>query len=150
MVLSLFTVVSPMVDIAVIAILITIFSTIVQKKTGVKKEQKEMQKEMKEKQKKLMELQKEGKTESPEFKKLQQEIMSSTMNMMKKSFKPMLITMIVILPVFAFIKWNYGAAIISLPVLAYNVSWFWWYIIISIGASIIIGLISKYVKTEVK
>ena|SRR3989344_9265810 len=118
----------PRVSIIVIAIVISFFITVINyffidqnRMREIKTRQKVLQKEMKEHQKagntdKLMELQK--------------ELFSYTGEMFKHSMKPMLITIVPILVLFAFIKNVYAGTALAK-------TWFWYYLISAIVGSII-------------
>ena len=93
---------------------------------------KEKMKEIKAKQKKLqgeiMTHQKSG--NHGKAMELQKEMLSHSGEMLKHSFKPMIITMIPILIVFGLIRNVYATTVIAS-------SWFWYYLIAAIASSMI-------------
>jgi uncharacterized membrane protein (DUF106 family) len=124
----------PVTSIIIFAALISLFITIVNffvldkdRMREIKQKQKDLQKEMKEHQKagntdKMMELQKELLAYIPET--------------FKHSMKPMLITIIPILILFAYIRGLYAATAISS-------TWFWWYLGTALISSIIFRKLFK-------
>jgi len=119
---------SPKLSIIVMASAISLFITIINyffldkdRMREIKSRQKTLQKEMKQHQKdgnhsKVMELQK--------------EMLSYTGEMMKHSFKPMLITIIPIILFFSFIRNAYEPTSLA-------GSWFWWYLVSAIVSSMV-------------
>ena len=91
---------------------------------------KEKMREIKAKQKSLQEQMKEHKSNPSKMMELQKEMLSHSMESMKHSFKPMIITTIPILIVFAFIRNTYAATSI-------HSSWIWYYLIASIASSLV-------------
>jgi uncharacterized membrane protein (DUF106 family) len=90
-----------------------------------KKRQKELNKELK------------SHKDNPEkMMAIQKEMMSHTMDTLKHSFKPMLITLIPILVVFSWIKGAYAETSIAS-------SWLWYYIISAIVASLVFRKLFK-------
>tara|TARA_B100000315_G_C14422133_1_gene516068 strand:- start:607 stop:936 length:330 start_codon:yes stop_codon:yes gene_type:complete len=83
-------------------------------------------KELKGIQKAAQKRMKEFKDNIEEQKKIQKEIMEGSMELMKHSFKPLIITFIPLILVFWWIRGIYTETIIA-------ASWLWWYI----GASLI-------------
>ena len=120
----------PIPSVIVIAIGVTLISSLITKWLT----NQEHLKSLKERQK---ELQKELKTckDDCKMKEIQMEMMKITGTMMKSSFKPMLITIVPFLILFAWIRGIYGG---EQPLLA---SWFWWYL----GASLVSSLILRKV-----
>ena len=120
---------SPKVSIAVFSVLVTLISTLVQKKftdqehlKSLKKRQKEIQKEIK-------------KTKEPSaMQELNAEMLKLTGVMFKKSMKPMFVTMIPFLLLFAWLRGVYS------PILS---GWLWYYIGYSVLASIVLRKVLK-------
>ena len=124
----------PRASIIIIAVIISFFITIINyffidqnRMREIKTRQKALQKEMKEHQKagntdKLMELQK--------------ELFSYTGEMFKHSMKPMLITIVPILVLFAFIKNVYVGTTLAK-------TWFWYYLVSAIAGSMIFRKLFK-------
>ncbi|MCK4649996.1 DUF106 domain-containing protein [Candidatus Pacearchaeota archaeon] len=120
---------NPKVSIAIFSIAVTLISTLVQKKftdqehlRSLKKRQKEIQKELK-------------KTKEPSLMQdLNAEMLHLTGLMFKSSMKPMFVTMIPFLILFAWLRGIYA------PVLS---SWIWYYIGYSVLASIVLRKVLK-------
>jgi len=122
----------PKESIGVIAFLITLVMTLV---TKYFTDQNRM-KELKDIQKACNIRLKDAKGNPAEMQKVQTEVMECSMELMKHSFKPLLITMIPLLLIFYWIR-NFYAPILS--------SWFWWYFGGAIISSIILRKILKVV-----
>ncbi len=113
-----------MISIGVFSVAVTLVSTLVQKKftdqahlKSLKNRQKEIQKELK-------------KTKEPDLmKELNSEMLQLTGLMFKSSMKPMFVTLIPFLILFAWLKGVYS------PVL--GGSWIWYYIGYSVAASMV-------------
>ena len=120
---------SPKYSIAIFSIVVTLISTLVQKKftdqehlKSLKKRQKEIQKEIK-------------KTKEPSvMQELNAEMLQLTGVMFKKSMKPMFVTMIPFLLLFVWLRGIYS------PVLS---AWIWYYIGYSVVASIVLRKVLK-------
>ena len=116
-------------SIIVIGALVTFISTLITKwltnqehLKSLKARQKELQKELK------------GcKDDECKMKELQAEMMQIAGTMMKSSFKPMFITIIPFLLLFAWLRSIYT------PIMGFG--WFWWYL----GASIIFSIVMRKV-----
>lgn len=93
-------------------------------------------KELKDTQKTCQQKMKEHKNNPKELEKIQKDMMASSMELMKHSFKPMIITTIPLLFVLFWIRGTYEG------VLAH---WIWWYIVSSIIFSIILRKLLKVV-----
>jgi uncharacterized membrane protein (DUF106 family) len=120
---------SPKISIGIFSVIVTLISTLVQKKftdqehlKSLKKRQKEIQKEIK-------------KTKEPSvMQELNAEMLQLTGVMFKKSMKPMFVTMIPFLLLFVWLRGVYS------PVLS---SWIWYYIGYSVVASILLRKVLK-------
>jgi uncharacterized membrane protein (DUF106 family) len=119
-------------SIIIIAVVLSLFISLInyfvldkEKMKGMKARQKEIQKEMKE-----------HKQDQAKQTELSKELLSHTMENMKHSFKPMLITIIPILVVFWWIKGVYAETAIAS-------SWFWWYLGAAIASSLIFRKLFK-------
>ena len=123
---------SPKISIAVFSVVITLISTLVQKKftdqehlKSLKKRQKEIQKELK-------------KTKDPSLmQELNAEMLSLTGVMFKSSMKPMFVTIIPFLILFTWLRGVYGAEEVL------GGSWIWYYLGYSILASIVLRKVLK-------
>ncbi|MBU2100939.1 DUF106 domain-containing protein [Candidatus Micrarchaeota archaeon] len=92
---------SPVIDVALLAVVVGIISQILQRKLMDKKGQKQKQDAMKEKQKKLKELMKQNDEKSrKEAEKINMELMSDMKEMFKGMQKFMLASFVFILPIF--------------------------------------------------
>ncbi len=97
---------------------------------------KEKMKASRARQKELSRGMKENKENPAKVMEMQKELMSHTMEQMKHSFKPMIITMIPILVAFWWIKGVFAETTLS-------GSWFWWYLIGAIAFSLIFRKLFK-------
>ena len=116
---------SPKLSIIVLAVAVTFVITIVTKKFT----NQDRMKELKAKQKECQTQMKEHKNNPEKVNELQKEMMSCSGEMMKSSFKPMLITMIPLLFFFGWIRGIFAATELAS-------SWLWYYIISSMVSSI--------------
>jgi uncharacterized membrane protein (DUF106 family) len=116
----------PKTSIIVIGVLVSLFISIVQYFVM----DKDKMKDLKAKQKTLNEQMKQHKDNPQKMMELQKELLGHSMESMKHSFKPMIITTIPILIVFGFIKSSFAVTEIAK-------SWFWWYFGSSIVASLL-------------
>jgi uncharacterized membrane protein (DUF106 family) len=117
-----FMVSNPKISVVLISFLITFIMTLVTKYFTNQTRMKELKGIQKAAQKRM----KEFKDNIEEQKKIQKEIMEGSMELMKHSFKPLIITFIPLILVFWWIRGIYTETIIA-------ASWLWWYI----GASLI-------------
>lgn len=123
--------------IAFISILLSVMSTLVRRATIDPKKMKESREKMKEHQKVLKEAQKKG-----DMKKLasaQEDFGKLMMDQMKMSFKPLIITLIPFFLVFNWLREQYDTIGTVATVLGFDLSWFWWYLIVSLLFSIAIN-----------
>jgi uncharacterized membrane protein (DUF106 family) len=116
----------PKTSIIVIGILVSLFISIVQYFVM----DKDKMRDLKAKQKTLNEQMKLHKENPQKMMEIQKELLGHSMESMKHSFKPMLITTIPILIVFGFIRSSFAVTEIAK-------SWFWWYFGSSIVASLL-------------
>lgn len=125
---------NPKLSVIVIAFLITLVMTLVTKKFTDQDRMKELKKIQKACQIKI----KDAKGNLEEQQKIQKEIMGCSMEMMKHSFKPLLITFIPLIVFFWWIKSIYmGTSLAG--------SWIWWYIGVSVISSIVLRKALKVV-----
>jgi len=147
---------SAVIDITLLAILVGVISQALQRKLMDKKAQKAKQDGMKEKQKKLKELMSKGDEQSKkEAEKLNMELMHDMKEMFKGMQKFMIASFIVMIPIFYLFVSAYKEE--TFNVFGWIVPQFFfpphivWYIISSIGFSIVFNLIMKAVeKSEMK
>jgi uncharacterized membrane protein (DUF106 family) len=115
----------PRSSIIVIGVLVSLFISVVQYFVM----DKDKMRDLKVKQKALNEQMKQHKDNPQKMMDLQKELLGHSMESMKHSFKPMLITTIPILIVFGFIRNGFALTEIAK-------SWFWYYFASSIVASL--------------
>lgn len=153
------------IDIALISIGMAIVSRFLQHRFGKRNEMVAVQAQMKEKQKQIQELYKKGDDASKKkADELQSEMMQSMNTMMGANLKVMVISMIVFLPaLWALNEW-YSKAPVILPfdfLIAHRggpffiwfeigtvTTWLWWYIAVSLIASVVLGFVLKQLKIE--
>jgi uncharacterized membrane protein (DUF106 family) len=153
--------ITPIVDIALISAIMALVSQILQRKFGNVKRTKEIQKEMKEKQKRLNELLKKGDEKSKrEADILQKEILEGMNESMKGSMKYMLFSMPIFLIVFALLSFFYSGVSIGLPFpvpvihrnwafeITATISWLWFYIYCSLISSIALSQILNVIEKK--
>ena len=118
---------NPKVSVIVLSFLVTLIMTLVTKKFTDQNRMKELKKIQKACQINL----KDNKGNPEKISEIQKEMAACSMELLKHSFKPMLITFI---PIIIFFSWIRG--IFAITVIAS--SWLWYYIITSIVSSIIL------------
>ena len=117
----------PRISIVAIGFVVTLFSMLVSKYVI---DQNAM-KELKDKHKKAQESMKAHKGNMDKMAELQKEVMGYSMEMMRHSFKPMLITMIPLLLIFGFIRNTFSQTSIA-------TSWFWYYLVTAMAFSFLL------------
>ena len=117
---------NPKVSILVISFLVTLFITVVRYYMT----DREKMKDLRDKQKELRKEMKEYKDNPEKMMEINKQMLEGMPEQMKMSFKPMLVTMIPILIVFAWMRSTYALTSIG-------GSWLWWYI----GSSIVFSII---------
>lgn len=117
----------PKTTVIVIAVLVTLAMTLITKYTTNQKRMKELKAQQKEHQKKMKEL----KGDVKALEKLNKEIWEVSMELMRHSFKPLLITMIPLLILLWWVRTLFAETTIA-------TSWIWWYILGGIVSSIIL------------
>jgi len=156
-----------MTDIALISIGITLVLQVIQKKFMNRGQMKVQQEEMKRRQKRMKELmQRDDEKAKSELQQLEKEMMEGMNEMMSGSMKQMMVTMVLVVPLWAFFGWNYTGLAIDLPVAvpffaAFNLfdplswfawkfweqtSWIGWYVLVSLSFSIVLNLIITVFK----
>ena len=121
---------SAMIEIAMIAVCISMFSVLLQRKFIDKKGMKEAQKRMKAKQ---AEMKKQNLTPEQQMEAMKED-MEQMMTAMRGTMKHMAVLMIFILPVFWFLGSRYEEVTIMLG--TFQLGWIWWYIIVSLVTGI--------------
>jgi len=117
---------NPKGSILAISFLVTLFITVVRYYMT----DKEKMKALRDKQKALRAEMKEHKSDPERMMKINQQMLEDMPEQMKMSFKPMLVTMIPILLIFAWMRSTYLLTSLA-------GSWLWWYI----GSSIVFSII---------
>jgi len=142
--------ISPTVDIAVLAIIVTVISVFLQGKLMDRKKMKRQQEEMKERQKKIKELSKNSDEKSKkEMERMQTEMLEASTEMMKGSMKYMMVSMVVFLPILYAITWLYAGTKtiignVTIPFTSWTVpSYLAWYIGVGIISGILLNAIVK-------
>lgn len=123
---------NPKESIVILSVLVTLFMTLVTKYFTNQNRMKELKGIQKSCQIKMKDAN--GKPE--EMAKIQKEVMDCSMELMKHSFRPMLITLVPLLFLFWWLRGVYTEALAG---------WIWWYIIASITSSIILRKLLKVV-----
>ena len=116
---------NPKISIILLAFLITLITTLVTKYTT----NQDRMKELKNIQKACQITLKDNKGNPKKEQEIQKEIMDCSMELLRHSLKPMLITMI---PLIIFFWWVRGVYSPILP------GWFWWYLGVGIASSILL------------
>src|SRR5574344_1259867 len=114
---------NPKVSIVLISILVTLFMTLITKFFTDQKRMKELKEIQKQCQIRIKDAKGDLKTQT----EIQSEMMSCSLEMMKYSMKPMLITFIPLLILIGFLRGVYSSVFSS---------WIWWYIISGMISSI--------------
>jgi len=147
-----FHIISPAIDIAIIAIVLAVLSMAIQIKFLDWKKTRRMQKSVQEKNKKVMELMKKGDEHSKkEAEELQRQLMQEMSEQFKNLPKQMIISLVIFLPAFALIRYLYegAGALLTLPIdftldaviFKTNLAtwgWFKWYALCGFVASIVL------------
>ena len=123
---------NPKLSIIIISFLISLFVTVIRYFMT----DKEKMREIKDKQKNLRAEMKIHRNNPEKMMEINQKMLDDMPEQMKQSFKPMIITLIPILLVFAWMRSVYAVTEIA------N-NWLWWYIISSLVFSIALGKIFK-------
>ena len=116
---------NPKVSIVLVSVLVTFFMTLVTKFFTDQKRMKELKEIQKQCQIKIKDAKGDLKTQT----QIQSEMMSCSLEMMKYSMKPMLITFIPLLILIGFLRGVYSGVFSS---------WIWWYIISGMVSSIVL------------
>ena len=140
------------IEVALIAMAISLGSAIVNKKVVDQKRNKEIQKQVSDFQKRFNEAKKSGNKELIEkMEKEQKEVMALSMELMKNSFKPMLYTFVPIIVIFFFLNTTYANTgnVIDVPVIG-MLGWFWWYFLVAIVTGLGFEVLYKIATRERK
>jgi len=143
----------PVLDIALIATMIVLFTFVVRKIMMDQSKQDNMKSKQKEINKRYQEAMKSGDQQRiKEAEKEYKELMGLIKDNLKDSLKPMYITFIPIIIVFWFLKDSYDGVgnILTLPILGWELTWFWWYIIVAIFCSLIFEKIYNIARKQMQ
>jgi uncharacterized membrane protein (DUF106 family) len=135
------------IEIAVIAVVISVASAIVNKKVTNQKRMKEIKEKVSDFQKKYNEAKKSGNKELiDKMEHEQKEVMALSMEMMTGSFKPMLFTFLPIIIIFFLLNQKYSGTgnIVDIPIIG-MLSWFWWYFLMAIVSGLCFELVYKLI-----
>ena len=123
---------NPKLSIVLIGILVTLATTLITKKFTDQRRMKEIRDQQKENQK----LMKEIKGDIKKMSEIQKEMMGQSLELMKHSFKPMIITFIPLALLLIWIRQIYS------PIFG---GWIWWYLVSAVVSSIILRKLFKVV-----
>ena len=140
------------IEVAIIAILISLASSLVSKKVTNQKRMKEIKDRISDFQKKYNEAKKSNDQEAiSRLEKEQSEVTALSLEMMKGSFKPMLYTFVPIIVIFFLLNQRYAGTgnIVDVPMIG-ELGWFWWYFIIAIITGLCFEAVYKLLTRERK
>lgn len=124
----------PKISIVALASLISLFITVINYFMLDKDRMREIKKKQKDTQIQIKQHQKSG--DMQKVMALQKELLADMPEMMKHSFKPMIITFLPIILLFSFMRGAYAETTLA-------DSWFWWYFITTILSSIVFRKLFK-------
>jgi uncharacterized membrane protein (DUF106 family) len=127
--------------IALISMGLAIMSALVRKAVLDQEKMKETKEKLKKHQEEMKKATKTGDTKK--LQKNQEEMMKLTMENLKHSFRPMLITFIPFILVFTWLREQYSTIGTVASLAGYNLGWFWWYLICAMTVSLFINKILK-------
>jgi uncharacterized membrane protein (DUF106 family) len=135
------------VEVALIAAVLSIISSLINRHFSSKGRLKEIKDEVKRVQKEWSEAKKSGDEQRiAEAEKNFKKSLGLQKEMMMLSFKPMLITMIPFAAVVFLYMWpQYGSLgnIVELPIVNWELSWLWWYMVIALFVALVMNIIFK-------
>ncbi|RLI91520.1 MAG: hypothetical protein DRO89_03835 [Candidatus Altiarchaeales archaeon] len=123
--------------IALISIGLAIMSALVRKAVLDQDKMRETKEKLKKYQEEMKKATKSGDTKR--LQKSQAEMMKLTMENLKHSFRPTLITFVPFILVFTWLKDQYGSAGTVVSLFGFNLGWFWWYLLCAMTVSLIIN-----------
>jgi uncharacterized membrane protein (DUF106 family) len=127
--------------IALVSIGLSIMSALVRRAVLDMDKMNEMKQQMKKHQETLKQATKSG--EKKKAQKAQEELMKLTMENMKHSFKPMIITFIPFILIFYWLRDQYGNVGEVANLFGFGLTWFWWYLVCAMIFSIILNKVFK-------
>ena len=139
----------PAFEIFLISIVISIASALLNKKLVNQDRMNEIKKRIKDFQARYNEAKNSG--NQALIKKLeeeQKEVLGLTKEMMSNSFKPLLYTFLPFMVILFFLSNAYGSAgnVVTLPVFNWELTWLWWYILVSVATAIVFEVAYKAYK----
>ncbi|MBN2014340.1 MAG: DUF106 domain-containing protein [Candidatus Altiarchaeota archaeon] len=130
-------------EITLISAVIVVMSSLVRRVVIGQDKMDAMKNLMKEKQAKFKEISKSG--DMKRIQKAQEEMLQLTMENLKHSFKPMLITFIPIILVFGWLRDQYGSLNNVASLFGFDLSWFWWYFICAMVISLVFNKVLEVI-----
>ncbi|MAG21981.1 MAG: hypothetical protein CL943_01570 [Candidatus Diapherotrites archaeon] len=150
-----------MLEIALVSLVMSGISQILQRKLMDKKGMKASQEKMKEQQKRIKELVgREDQQSKAEAERLQKEMLELMSKSMQGTMKHMVVSMPIFLGVFWGLGYLYSGALIQLPMavpvlhrdlsfeITSAISWLWWYIYTSFSIGIVLNMVLKVLGKE--
>lgn len=141
-------------EVALIAVVLSIISSLINRHFSSKGRLKEIKEEIKAVQKEFSEAKKSGDEQRiTEAEKKFKKSLGLQKEMMMLSFKPMLITMIPFgAVIFLFIIPTYGnlGNIVELPIVNWQLSWLWWYMVVALFVALVMNIIFKVYDNKKK
>ncbi|MBI4043798.1 MAG: DUF106 domain-containing protein [Candidatus Diapherotrites archaeon] len=146
---------SPTVDIALVAVLFAVISRVLQHVLLDKEKMESIQAELKVKQKKQKELMaRKDAGSAKELEGLNTEMMALMSESMKGFPKLMGVSLVVFLPLWWLVASVYGNARVELfypfSLVKPSIGWFWWYFIMSVIASAVIGVVIQRIHNALR
>jgi len=141
----------PVLEIALIAGAIVLFTFIVRKIMTDQSKQDKMKLKQKTINKEYQEAMKSGDEKRIKAAEAQyKELMGLIKDNLKDNFKPLYVTMIPVLIIFWVLKDAYDGTgvIMTLPLVGWELSWFWWYLIVAIVCSLIFEKIYDVIRVN--
>ena len=127
----------PFVEIFLWAFTVSLISVILYRIMIDPEKMREIKKNIETYKEKMTQAQKSGDTEKTN--KYLTEMMSLTQMQFKESMKLFMVSSVIILSIFYWLSMNYGNVVINLPFsfpfIGLEMSWFWWYILVSLPAT---------------
>ncbi len=127
--------------IALISTGLAIMSALVRKAVLDQEKMRETKEKIKKHQEEMKKATKSGDTKK--LQKSQGDMMKLTMENLKHSFKPMLITFIPFILVFSWLRDQYSSAGTVASLAGFDLGWFWWYLICAMAVSLVINKVLK-------
>ncbi len=129
---------SPHISLLLLALIITLFTTLLNRLVTNRKLVKELNEKIKKIKDELKEAEKEKNREK--VSKIWKEFADASQEQMKQLFKGFIVSLAVIALFLPWISYKYGGTTISIMPLSFffgNLSWIWWYVLVALTVSII-------------